>query len=291
MVLDERRIQARREDICICLVSNPPDVDYLQTGKQRPARPGRQARAEDPTRVQENSQPVQEKQFADRVMEWYAEQLMRPVMKAIVIVIFSYFFALCVYRTTMLTQEFDVTELFPDGSYCTDVLDAIQVYQERSLQVEIYFRDVDQSDPAIQEQMLQFVDEISTLAPFEQQPPLCWVRDFKQLQETEYYEGADGMTFEQQVLYALSIPAIKEAYGLDIVHQDGNITASRCIIVMKNQYLDAVDDQISVLVDTREVANAQPINNDGRVREAFFTFNQVSRRLLQEILRNLQVRY
>jgi len=59
------------------------------------------------------------------------------------------------------------------------------------------------------------------------------------------------------------------------VHENGNITASRCIIVMKNKYLDAVDDQIYTLTSQREVTNAQPINNDGRAREAFFTFNQV----------------
>lgn len=281
MVLDERRIQANREDICICLERPDIDLDNHQVGKQRAARGGTPTRTGEPPAAQQNKdEQVQEKQLADRVMAWYAKQLMRPVMKAIVVVIFTYFFALCIYRTTLLTQEFDVTELFPEGSYCTDVLDAIQVYQERSLQVEIYFRDIDQSDPQIQEQMLDFVNEVAALPPFEQQPPLCWVRDFQQLQQTEYFDGAEALTFEQQVQYALSIPAIKEAYGLDIVHEDGNITASRCIIVMKNEFLDAVNDQISVLIDTRAVADAQPINNDGREREAFFTFNQVCERVV-----------
>jgi hypothetical protein len=86
----------------------------------------------------------------------------------------------------MLRQQFDITELFPAGSHATDVLDAIRTYQERSLQVEIYFRGINQSDPSIQRDMLQFVEDITALPPFERGPPLCWVRDFHLLRQTEY---------------------------------------------------------------------------------------------------------
>jgi hypothetical protein len=175
-----------------------------------------------------------------------------------------------------MRQQFDITELFPAGSYATDVLDAIQTYQERSLRVEIYFRDVNQSDPSIQGEMLQFVNEITALPPFEEGPPLCWVRDFQLLRETDYFSVVKDLTFEEQVLYALSIPAINEAYGIDIVHDNGNISASRCMIRMKNSFLGLVGDQISVLLDQRAVTGDQPINQ-GRPAgsEAFFTFNQV----------------
>jgi Niemann-Pick C1 protein len=207
-------------------------------------------------------------------MAWYAHQLMRPLVKVMVVIVFLYFFGLCIYRTTLLTQEFDATELFPEGSYVTDVLDAMTVYQERALQVEIYFRDVNQSDPAVQQQMLDFVNEIEELPAFGASPPLCWVRDFQLIRETEYFDLVRNSTFEEQVDFALSIPAIREAYGLDIVHENGTISASRCQIMMKNSVTEVVQDQIDVLLNQRALTNEQPINQ-GRAREAFFTFNQI----------------
>jgi hypothetical protein len=48
------------------------------------------------------------------------------------------------------------------------------------------------------------------------------------------------------------------------------------MIVMKNSFLESVEDQISVLLDQRAVTGAQPVNQ-GRPAgsEAIFTFNQV----------------
>ncbi|CAB9528936.1 Pick C1-like protein 1 [Seminavis robusta] len=263
VVLDEERIKQNREDICCC--AKRPDVQLDGTSTD-----------EINNQAASVGVVVQERHIADRIMASYAKFLMRPVVKGIVIVMFAYFFALCVYRTTMLTQEFDVTDLFPIGSYATDVLDAIQTYQERSLQVEIYFRDVNQSDPVIQSQMLEFVDQIAELPPFGEGPPVCWVRDFQTMRDSEYFSVVADLTFEEQVAFALEIPEIKEAYGMDIVHENGNISASRCIIVMRNSFLDAVDDQISVLNDQRAVTDAFPINQGRPVgSEAFFTFNQI----------------
>lgn len=270
MVLDEKRIQAEREDIFVCF--QRPQVD-LSIGMENS---GQEAQLE--SLQLQTGGAVQQKHIADRCMAWYAKQLLRPVSKGVVVVVFAYFFALCIYRTTMLSQEFDVTELFPDGSYCTDALDKITEYQERSLQVEVYFRNVNQSDPEIQDQMIAFVDELAAYDAFGQQPPLCWVRDFRLLRESAFWDdlGVDGLSFEDQLQLALSEPAINEAFGMDIVHENGNISASRCIVVMKNSYLDAVDDQISVLVDQRAITDAQPLNS-GLIAgaESFFTFNQV----------------
>ena len=267
LVLDERRIADQREDICICTKRPVLQIDNLGVDDNHGDV------LED---TAADGLGVHEKPLIDRIMAKYAKFLMRPIIKGIVVVIFAYFFALCVYRTTLLTQEFNITELFPTGSYASRVLNAIQTYQERSLQVEIYFRNVNQSDPVIQSQMLQFVDDIKAMASFEQGPPLCWVRDFQLLRETEYFSLVEKMTFEEQVVYALSIPAIKEAYGMDIVHNNGTISASRCIIVMKNEYLESVAEQISVLRDQRAITGAQPINEGLQGgSESFFTFNQV----------------
>lgn len=46
--------------------------------------------------------------FMDRLMRWYAKQLLRPVMKAIVIAIFLVCLGLNIYSTTKLEQQFNI---------------------------------------------------------------------------------------------------------------------------------------------------------------------------------------
>ena len=254
LVLDERRIQAQRTDCCLCLTRSATE-DEEEQGE---------------TGAGEIGEPS--KHIADRIMAWYAVQLMRPVVKAVVAVVFAAVFGFCAYRTSLLTQEFEVTELFPEGSYVTNALENLYANQERTIAAEITFRHVNQSDPIIQQQMMDFIEDITELPPFGVPPPICWVRDFQAMRETAFFDTIADLPFGEQVQYALTIPAIKEAYGDDIVvDEDGNILASRCRILAQNSHLEEVQDKISLLGGQRAVTNAQPINQ-GRKDDAFFTF-------------------
>ena len=266
LMIDERRVQANRKDICFCCSADSTtkveedhaddDIDVIQE-------------------EQYESEPQPKKLLADRVMTWYARQLMRPFVKVFVLVVFTCFFAFCVYRTTMLKQEFDIKDLFPKGSYATKALTTMNKFQERTVSIEIIFRDINQSDPDIQQQMIDFIDDITALAPFGAPPPFCWVRDFKAMEDSSFMDALSDLSFEEKVEYALSIPAINEVYGGDIVLDDqGQIQTSMCRIIARNSYLEKVQDQIDLLRDQREVTNDQPINQ-GRDREAFFTFNHL----------------
>ena len=55
--------------------------------------------------------------FTQRIMRWYANQLLRPTSKAFVLVLFTGLTAWTVWRTTLLTQAFNVADYVPEDSY------------------------------------------------------------------------------------------------------------------------------------------------------------------------------
>lgn len=138
----------------------------------------------------------------------------------------------------------------------------------------MYFRDIDQSDPEIQQQMRDYVDELAALPQIGEEAPFCWVRDFQTIEErfpeySAYFEL--NLTFAQQVRAALVHPTIHEIYGEDIVIDDntGEITASRCLLFLRNLDLTVVEDQIDFLHGQREITQRQPMNQDVEEPKAF----------------------
>lgn len=58
------------------------------------------------------TQEEEEEFFMDRFMRWYSKQLLRPVVKVLVLVIFLLFFALNVWSTTQLEQQFNIEGMY-----------------------------------------------------------------------------------------------------------------------------------------------------------------------------------
>jgi len=82
--------------------------------------------------------------------------------------------------------------------------------------------------------MLSYVQEMSHLEQIGHEPGFFWLRDFRQLVESNQTEDIIGIdletfSFNEQVNLALSIPQLRQIYGRDIVRdlESGNITASR----------------------------------------------------------------
>lgn len=163
LVLDERRVRTNRGDLC-CFCEVEDEVEEAQEAKK-------------PEGPQEN--------FIDRFMVWYAEQLLRPCIKVLVLLAFIALTVGCIYSTTEFKQEFRVTELLPDGSYVTSFFNVFQEYYSRSLPLFVYFRNVDQSDPDIQKQMINYIDELTELDNFDDDVPFCWVKDLPQVSCSE----------------------------------------------------------------------------------------------------------
>jgi len=264
LVLEERRIEAKRYDICCCFKAKSETTNehgcQVITGNNSPNE----------VRLTQGA--------AERFMVWYSDQLLRPWVKAFVLVSSLLFLAICGYNATQLTQEFTVTELYPADSYVTTFAEAYQKYTSRFFPTYVYFRDVDQSDEEVQDQMINYVTELSQLDKFEDVVPFCWIKDFRYLissGESDAYIG-NATSFEEQVQALLSNKAIHEVYGDNIILDDnGKITASRCILFLKDVDPNVVQQQIDLLHEQREVSASQPVN-EGKAGESWSFFTYVS---------------
>jgi len=92
LVLEERRIEAKRYDICCCFKAKSETTNehgcQVITGNNSPNE----------VRLTQGA--------AERFMVWYSDQLLRPWVKAFVLVSSLLFLAICGYNATQLTQEF-----------------------------------------------------------------------------------------------------------------------------------------------------------------------------------------
>jgi hypothetical protein len=159
----------------------------------------------------------------------------------------------------------------------------METYSSRLLGVAIYFRgDFDQLDGNMQQQMMDYVNDLSELPYFSEEPPFCWFRDFREYRNsTMVLEAAESigldlskMTLAEQTKLAFTIPAIKETYGNHVVFdEEGRITASRCFTYIEDIDLNVVKEQIDLLKDQRAITARQPINQNTD-NWPFFTFDR-----------------
>lgn len=276
IVLDERRVKANRKDLCCCITAKKEEsASSDPDGDGEANRPQEQAIAD----AKEVDATDHSEGPALAFMTWYANFLMRPFVKALVLSVFLYFMGFCVYRTTLLTQEFIISDFLPQDSYVADYLSAVDDYATEMIPVGIYFRHMNQSDPQVQQQMRDYISELMDLEQLDTPPPFCWVTDFgnetDQLVSEQLGVDISHLTFNQKLDLALSDSRIKQVYGDDIVRdEDGNITASRCVVFLRNIDFDEVESQIKMLNDQRAVSAAQPANQ-GQDDWSMFTFHDL----------------
>jgi predicted RND superfamily exporter protein len=250
-VLDEKRVQQRRRDCCIWIKVNDDNRDE-QDGVE--AGPG--------------------EHLTDRLMSWYAEMLLQPWVKALVILVFTALAVVCGISTWKLRQEFNFTDVVPDDSYLKDFFEAINEHTLRSpVAPYVYFRYVDQSDPAVQEQMEQYIEDLVTIDAIEFEPDFFWLRHFKEFVSKYDGLGLGDLDFNAQVEVFLSVPVFDQLFAKHIVRDEsGTIIESRCSIYMDNVDLEDIKDRIDALQDQRAITEAQPINA-GRKEWAFFSYD------------------
>jgi Patched family len=311
LVLDERRVKAKRKDLCICCVvkekDSGSDIRKEARGDSADSDPGTQREEESITSRQDdvdkdqdgdssgskisNTLPLEDenkslvyesdktttKGVADRFMAWYSTQLMRPFVKAMVLAVFAAYFAFCLYCTTNLSQQFRTQDFVPEGSFVGDFMEAVGTYSDHVISVNVYFRGVNQSDPDVQREMRHYMDDLIKMPAVNgTDPAFCWVMDIEKLKSRPAFELIKDMSFSDQVSVVLNHPIGKEAYGDDIVmDENGTITASRCWLNPKYLDLGVVREQIDLLADQRAVSLAQPVNNDSVDDMKFFTFDNM----------------
>lgn len=260
MVLDERRVQANKRDCCFCITVSEESRDDNPRDKRTNNDTDMSSEVTDTANESfenEKNATEQRKQasckkierpkiFAERFMGWYADKLLKPYVKMFVLLAFTAYFAGCVYTTTQLQQQMNIEDFVAKDSYVRSFLISFQDYSSLYRSVGVYFRHVNQSDPVIQQQMLNYVNDLAELPQIGQEPNFFWLRDLDELishpDESNFVDqiekiGLDlqNLTFNERLDMALSLPQIQNVYGGDIVRdpETGQITASRTNVFLR----------------------------------------------------------
>ncbi|CAB9528937.1 Pick C1-like protein 1 [Seminavis robusta] len=286
LVLDEKRVKANRTDICFSFVvieenseADPEDCQDNDGSRPNQASEGCGQASEGCGQALEGCGDVEAKGLglAERFMHWYSGKLMQPRVKALVLGTFLAYFGFCAYRTSLLSQRFRNQDFVPKDSYVSDFLDALDTYSEQVMGINVYFAGVNQSDPDVQWEMIEYMQDLIAMPAVNRTPsPFCWIIDFEARKNTPEFQLINDMSFSDQVSLALNHPVIKEAYGDDIVQdENGTIIASRCWLNPKYLDLDSVSQQIDLLNDQRAVSSAQPANKASLDNMKFFTYSNL----------------
>ena len=266
LVLDARRIQEGRRDCCTCITAKP-DNDQEQQDETTSTAPNQAT----------TSTSKHTGTFVDAFMVRYANFLMKPVVKVVVLVSFVALAIVCSLSASNLTQEFEFSDVMPDDSYVTDFLDSLDEYTARSTVAPYaYFRFVDQSQEDIQEQMEAYVNDLVSISAIEEQPEFFWLRDFKAFVAQDETGTLSTLDFAQQLDVFLSDLVYFDLYADHIVRNEtsGHIIASRVELQMDNVDIEDVNDQIDTLKDQRSVTSRQPINA-GQSEWRFFSYDGI----------------
>jgi Niemann-Pick C1 protein len=288
IALDDARQKAKRHDLCVWRIDDDnqdEDDDGLSVDKDeaelvtdkeiRVADSTIEARtastnsiASDPTL------PTIPEKFTTRVMSWYADFLLRPATKIIVLVLFSTLAGLSAWSTSRLEQAFDFTDVLPDGSYILDFTENHKTYSSQNLvEPQVIFRNLNQSDPLVRQQMDQYINDLVETETIQDQPELVWFRHFDMFVN---HFSLQNETFDHQIAEFLGNPAVHSVYGRDIaLNDEGKITESRCYIVMDNLDMNVVHDQMDALDEQYFVTEQQPLNDaDLSTNWNMFTYHE-----------------
>lgn len=251
VVIDERRIANRRRDCCVWVRVVEEDNRQEEAASDAAANTRKEA-------------------WTDRVMQWYGERLLQPTWQCIVIVLFAALAVGSAYSASQLRQEFDFTDVVPDDSYLIEFFDAYTAHTTISgMMVFAYFRHVDQSDAAVQQQMHAYVDDLLEMDAIEQGPEFFWLSDF---QEFVAENASSNETFIEQMDRFLEDPVYQELYQDHIVRNEtGTVLESRVGLRMDNVDVEDVTEQIDTLQEQDQVTASQTINQ-GQRDWPFFTY-------------------
>ena len=246
IVIDERRIMARRKDPLLCCL---------------------------PVSGSENEQTVDKENIVDRWMEAYARQLVRPWVRVFVVCAFGVLLGCCLLSASKFEQQFAITDVLPTDSYITEFTHATDLYRDAGpLPSKVYFRDVDHADPEVRQQMRSFLADLGESEYFEDKPELFWMDSFDVF--VSFNPALRSLSFNEQMDAFLLNDLFYSLFHLDITRDaEGNVIASRTLMRMKVDLAD-VEDQVNALMEQRNITASQPINQ-GRERLAFFTFDGV----------------
>jgi len=276
LVLDERRIQNRRMDCCVC-IQVTTDEDNNDNDKSATESTVKSGQTLEQTPIMIQLTPDSERHWADQFMSWYADILLRPTVQMCVLVAYTGLLIGSIYAASTLTQYFDLNDMVPHDSYMRGYYDSLETFAPRRNGISSYafFRNVDQADPEVQQQMLEFVDDLAENGAIAGRPVNFWLRDFLEYSNTT--ELSANLTFAEQIESFLQVPLYNDIYDDHIIRnpQTGEVIRSRVKIYVDVDLAEA-SDGIATLELLRDVASEQSINeNVDRGAYKFFTYQDM----------------
>jgi hypothetical protein len=242
LVLDDRRIQANRIDYCTCFtVKNDPEKEPENVAEQldscdisREDNDNNNAnRNHDDSKNEgkdDDDGKLRKPHAADRIMSWSADQILKRKVQLAAIMFFLFLLAGSISGATKLHQKFDFTELVPHDSYLQGFYKAAREYNQVGLYTYAFFRDVDQSDPEIQDKMEAYIEDLVSQGQAVR-PVYFWLWDFRAYAlEHPNRTAFEEKDFDDQVAEFLSVPTFNALYDEEIgrVGYNGPVKESRC---------------------------------------------------------------
>lgn len=281
LAIDDRRKKANRRDCCpCCLATAKPEEDSTGLTNTQNVPQTDNEELEMATNANGDEQQQQEEvSFGSRLVETYANALLRPTSKLAVFIVFGTMLGLGAWQASQQTQEFDWRSLVPPDSFVKDFFGALDEYFGQQANVDyvsaFYFRDVDVSVVENQEAMMAFVDDMTSTQYVGLPPQNFWLSDFLSFAETE--DAAQNLTFYESLDVFLSVEPYNRLYRDDVVRDENKIvTASRAYFVFYGVNPYDNEEQIDALEVQQDVTRRQPFN--AGVNSAdwdFFTYGRI----------------
>lgn len=211
-------------------------------------------------------------------MVWYAEMILQPITRVIVVICFGALFVNCAISASKFTEEFNFQDALPRDSYVTDFSEAYSKTVDTGfIEPYVYFRYVDFESNDTRAQMRGYLSDMTDSMSFTG-PRLFWL-DFFEINAASVPE----LNFTSQMDHFLSNDLYAYLFARDISRDEhGSVVATRVrmrIIVDTT----SASAQIAALETQAAISKAQAVNGERQNDLAFFCYDGVFK--LWEFLR------
>ena len=282
LALDQRRLKADRRDFVFCCkaknrgVGPGGDEDDDDAGddsdedddeqQQKDEENGDHYQIENIPSPTFSERTERQESSMDRIVHIYTKALLHPISKVLVIASFIAVLAFGAYGASRAEVDFEVTALMRPDSYLRDYEDADNAFFSTAasgLRAEVYVNDVDMSDPAVQDSIENFLQDLYDNGYIDAVPNSFWLKDFRIFNRLY---GNSSATFAENLDEFMSFPRYRRPYQQDIVRDEfGKVIASRVPVTLTVRALDPAAPQIDLLVGQRELTLNDPLNAQGKI--------------------------
>eukprot|EP00540_Astrosyne_radiata_P023299 CAMPEP_0116824920 /NCGR_PEP_ID=MMETSP0418-20121206/1665_1 /TAXON_ID=1158023 /ORGANISM="Astrosyne radiata, Strain 13vi08-1A" /LENGTH=539 /DNA_ID=CAMNT_0004453345 /DNA_START=209 /DNA_END=1828 /DNA_ORIENTATION=+ len=275
LVLDHERSKQGRYDCLICVKA--PTPTFNQSTKSLDSNPDQIRPQQRKRRRVSLLASVREARRSNSCMSAYADFLLHPIVKIVVLLGFMTLFVFGAYFASNVTVNFQVTDYTPNDAqtdrYSFAHRDFFAQSPSGEFSANVFYHDLEFEDPNTRKEMESFRMELLNLGNHLIPQPY-WLADFEQFVRTNNH--TTHLTFAQQLDLFLHVDAFQTLYGTDLIRSDDNdkkLLRVREGIVIARQ-LDDARSQVDFLVEQRRVTvrNALNQNLQGQVERAFMYF-------------------